>query len=76
MRSSGVFIIEVNTVNYHLKKIFSDSELEEISVIRNFRITAADGKTYDTILRKIACTRATYSSHVTKCEGCEIWITR
>jgi hypothetical protein len=50
--------------------------LEETSVIRNFRITAADGKTYDTILRKIACTRATYSSHVTKCGGCEIWITR
>jgi len=30
------------------KKIFADSELREDSVIRNFRITAADGKTYDT----------------------------
>jgi hypothetical protein len=27
-----------------LKKVFSDSELEENAVIRNFRITAADGK--------------------------------
>lgn len=44
-----LYDIEVNTVNYHLKKIFSDSELEETSVIRNFRITAADGKTYDTM---------------------------
>ena len=43
-----LYDIEVNTVNYHLKKIFSDSELQESSVIRNFRITAADGKRYDT----------------------------
>jgi hypothetical protein len=28
--------------------VFSDSELEEDSVIRNFRITAADGKNYNT----------------------------
>ncbi len=40
--------IETQTISYHLKKIFSDSELEEDSVIRNFRITAADGKSYDT----------------------------
>ncbi len=40
--------IETQTINYHLKKIFSDSELEENSVIRNFRITAADGKSYNT----------------------------
>jgi hypothetical protein len=40
--------IEVPTINYHLKKVFEDSELEESSVVRNFRITATDGKTYDT----------------------------
>ncbi len=43
-----LYDVEANTINYHLKKIFSDSELEENSVTRNFRITAADGKTYDT----------------------------
>lgn len=39
---------DVRTINYHLKKVFSDSELQEESVIRNFRTTAADGKRYDT----------------------------
>jgi hypothetical protein len=37
-----------HTINYPLKKIFSDSELEEDSVIRNFRITAKDAKSYNT----------------------------
>jgi len=43
-----LYDVETHTVNYHLKKVFSDSELEEDSVIRNFRITAADGKAYNT----------------------------
>jgi len=43
-----LYDVETHTINYHLKKIFSDSELQEDSVIRNFRITAADGKSYDT----------------------------
>jgi hypothetical protein len=43
-----LYDVEVHTINYHLKKVFEDSELEEDAVIRNFRITAVDGKTYDT----------------------------
>jgi hypothetical protein len=43
-----LYDVETHTVNYHLKKVFDDAELEAGSVIRNFRITAADGKTYDT----------------------------
>lgn len=43
-----LYDVETQTINYHLKKVFSDRELEEASVIRKFRITAADGKTYDT----------------------------
>ena len=38
--------VGTNTVNYHLKKIFDDSELDEKAVIRKFRITASDGKNY------------------------------
>lgn len=45
---SELFNVEVNTINYHLKEIFKSGELEENSVIRIFRITAADGKNYNT----------------------------
>ena len=43
-----LYDVEIPTINYHLKKVFDDSELEEGAVVRSFRITAADGKTYDT----------------------------
>ena len=43
-----LYDVKTHTINYHLKKIFSDNELAEDSVIRKFRITAADGKSYDT----------------------------
>jgi len=43
-----LYDVNVRTVNEHLKKIFADSELQEDSVIRKFRITASDGKTYNT----------------------------
>ena len=43
-----LYDVDVHTINYHVKKIFSDSELQEDSVIRKFRITAADGKSYST----------------------------
>ena len=43
-----LYDVDVRTINYHVKKIFGDSELQEDSVIRKFRITAADGKSYST----------------------------
>ncbi len=43
-----LYAVETHTVNYHLKNVFDDAELEAGSVLRNFRITAADGKSYDT----------------------------
>jgi len=39
-----LYDVDVRTVNYHLKKVFSDGELQEDSVIQNFRITATDAK--------------------------------
>lgn len=43
-----LYDVKTHTINYHLKKIFADSELTEDAVIRKFRITAEDGKTYET----------------------------
>lgn len=45
---SVLFGVETNTINYHLKEIFRSNELTEDSVVRKIRITAADGKNYDT----------------------------
>jgi len=36
----------VNSINYHIKKIFADAELDEGAVIRKIRITGSDGKSY------------------------------
>lgn len=43
-----MFQKSVSTINEHLKNIFDEGELDQNSVIRNFRITASDGKSYDT----------------------------
>ena len=43
-----LFSVKVNTINYHLKEIFFSGELDENSVIRKIRITADDGKRYNT----------------------------
>jgi hypothetical protein len=41
-----LYDVTVSAINQHLKRIFADSELEEISVIKQYLITAADGKSY------------------------------
>lgn len=43
-----LYDVNVRTINEHLKKIFTDNELLEEAVIRKFRITATDGKNYNT----------------------------
>ncbi|MHB8903763.1 MAG: RhuM family protein [Patescibacteria group bacterium] len=45
-----LFDKDVRTINEHVSNVFFDGELDKISVIRNFRITAVDGKAYDTNL--------------------------
>ncbi|MDO4432947.1 MAG: cell filamentation protein Fic, partial [Aerococcaceae bacterium] len=36
-----------SNVSEHIKHIFEEGELQENSVVRNFRITATDGKNYN-----------------------------
>jgi hypothetical protein len=45
-KMAELFGVDVRTINEHLKNIFKTNELQENSVIRNFRITANDGKNY------------------------------
>jgi hypothetical protein len=43
-----IFGVDIRTINEHIQNIFKSGELNELSVIRKIRITAADGKNYDT----------------------------
>lgn len=43
-----LYDVSVPAINQHLKRIFSDNELEERAVIKKYLITAADGKNYNT----------------------------
>jgi len=43
-----LFQKDVRTVSEHIGNLFEEAELQPDSVIRNFRITATDGKQYDT----------------------------
>ena len=45
---AALFDVDVRTVNEHLGNLFQSGELREFSVIRKFRITATDGKSYNT----------------------------
>ena len=44
-----VFGVKKNTINYHLKNIFADGELNQNSVVRKIRTTASDGKKYNVL---------------------------
>ncbi len=38
-----LYDVDVRTINEHIKKVYSDSEFEEDSTIRNFRIVQTEG---------------------------------
>lgn len=45
-RMAELFDVTVPTINEHLRNIFRTNELDEDAVIRKFRMTADDGKSY------------------------------
>ena len=44
----GLYQSSKANISEHIKHIFEEGELDEVSVVRNFRTTAADGKLYST----------------------------
>ena len=45
---AALYDVSIPAINQHLKRIFSDNELEESSVVKQYLTTAADGKGYQT----------------------------
>ncbi len=43
---ADLFQTSVPNINMHIKNVFQEGELEEKSVIKDFLITASDGKKY------------------------------
>ena len=72
-----LFGVEINTINYHLKEIFKSRELEENSVIRKIRITANDGKSYETNFYNLdAIISVGYRVNSEKATQFRIWATQ
>ena len=45
---AALYDVSIPAINQHLKRLFSDNELEESSVVKHYLIAAADGKDYRT----------------------------
>ena len=74
---SKLFNVEVNTINYHLKEIFKSAELNEESVIRKIRITANDGKNYNTNFYNLDAVIAVgYRVNAKEATDFRIWATK
>ena len=72
-----LFEVTIPTINEHLKNIFETGELKEDSVIRNFRITAGDSKTYDTKHYNLDCIIALgYRVNSKRATQFRIWATQ
>ena len=72
-----LFNVEVNTINYHLKEIFKGEELKEESVIRKIRITANDGKNYNTNFYSLdAIIAVGYRGNSKEATDFRIWATK
>ena len=72
-----LFDVTVPTINEHLKNIFESNELDADSVIRKFRTTAADGKTYNTQFYNLdAIISVGYRVNSTRATQFRQWATR
>jgi hypothetical protein len=73
---SELFGVVKSTASEHLSNIFKDNELNENSVVRNFRTTASDGKNYDTKFYNLdAIISVGYRVNSSKATQFRIWAT-
>ena len=71
-----LFDVDVRTVSEHPQNIFKTSELDEVAVIRNFRITATDGKNYETQFYNLDATISVgYRVNSSRATQFRIWAT-
>ena len=72
-----LFGVDVRTVNEHIQNIFKSNELDQNAVIRKFRITASDGKNYNSQLYNLdAIISVGYRVNSTRATQFRIWATK
>lgn len=72
-----LFDVSKSTISEHLSNIFKEKELNENSVVRNFRTTAADGKKYATNFYNLdAIISLGYRVNSSKATQFRIWATQ
>lgn len=74
---AALFEVVKSTISEHLSNIFESHELDELSVVRKFRTTAADGKNYNTQYYNLdAIISVGYRVHSSKATQFRIWATQ
>src|SRR5690349_20650814 len=76
-KMAELFDVDVRTINEHVQNIFKSKELLENSVIRKFRTTAVDGKSYLTNFYNLdAIISVGYRVNSQKATSFRIWATQ
>lgn len=76
-KMAELFGVDVRTISEHLQNIFKNLELSEDSVIRKFRNTATDGKTYETQFYHLdAIISVGYRVNSTRATQFRMWATK
>jgi len=74
---AALFDCTIENIIFHLKSIFTDGELDEISVTKDYLVTAADGKNYKTKHYNLdAIISVGYRVNSTKATQFRIWATK
>ena len=72
-----LFGVDIRTISEHFRNIFASGELDELSVLRKIRTTAADGKNYLTNFYNLdAIISVGYRVNSTQATQFRIWATQ